>query len=144
MEWPPAPGPGPYALPLDTAGFYVLVAILGLFVAMLWLLRRSHPRAQRAFEGYLEAASVDIAFLVFSLVLIVSLSVRDPYGNRTALALYQVVMTGYWLAFAIPIVTVGSSVHSRSRGTIAWLIPSLAVAIGLFAGFFALYFTGGY
>ena len=142
MNWPPAPGPGPYALPLDSTAFFVLVAILGLFVSMLVLLRRSHPRALRALDGYMEAASVDIAFLVLSIVLVVGLAVEFPYGNRTSLALYSVVLRGYWLAFSIPIVTVGSSVHSRTRGAIPWLVPSVAAAVGLFLVFFAAYYEG--
>ena len=142
MEWPPPPGPGPYALSLTTVPFAVLVALLGLFVVMFLLLRRSHPRAQRALEGYLEAAGVDIAFLAFAVLLVIALWLSDPRGNRTALALYDVVMKGYWLAFSIPIVTVGSSVHSRSKGTIPWLTPALGVAALLFLVFFAIYFTG--
>jgi hypothetical protein len=139
---PPAPGPGPFLLSLAIAPFYVLLALLGLFIVMFLLLRQSHPRARRALEGYLEAAGVDIAFLGFAVALVVVLTTRDPHGNRTAYALYEVIVTGYWLAFAIPIVTVGSSVHTRSRGGIPWLVPSVAVAVGLFVLFFAAYYTG--
>ena len=142
MNLPPTPGPGPYHLTLDTPPFFVLLTILAMFVVMLWLLRRSHPRAERALEGYLEAASVDLAFLAFSILLVVALVFYDPWANRTALALYDVILKGYWLAFSIPIVTVGSSVHSRSRGSIPWLAPSLGVAGLLFLLFFAIYFTG--
>ncbi|HZY91297.1 MAG TPA: hypothetical protein VFG07_00775 [Thermoplasmata archaeon] len=142
MNWPPAPGPGPYALSLDTTPFYVLVALLGLFLVMLGLLRRSHPRAERALDGYLEAASVDVAFLMFSILLVVLLVFQDPKGNRTALALYDVILKGYWLVFSIPIVTVGSSVHSRSRGAIPWLAPALAISAVLFLAFFEFYFMG--
>ncbi|HYK93427.1 MAG TPA: hypothetical protein VEY07_05230 [Thermoplasmata archaeon] len=142
MDWPPPPGPGPYALALDTVPFAVLLALLGLFVVMFLLLRRSHPRAERALEGYLEAASVDIAFLGFAILLVVALWLHDPHANRTGLALYEVVMRGYWLAFSIPIVTVGSSVHSRSRGSIPWLPPALGVAALLFLVFFGYYFAG--
>lgn len=142
MTWPPPPGAGPYVLTLDTPPFYVLVALLVLFVGMLWMLRRSHPRAQRALDGYMEAASVDIAFLVFAFLLVVAVVYHDPHGNRTSLALYDVILKGYWLAFSIPVVTVGSSVSSRTGGAIRWFLPSMAVAIGLFAVFFAYYFMG--
>lgn len=142
MGWPPAPGPGSHLLALDTPAFAVLVALLGLFIGMLILLRQSHPRARRAFDGYLEASAVDIGFLAFALVLVVALAIHDPRGNLTSYALYEVVLRGYWLAFAIPIVTVGSSVHSRSRGAIAWLWPSVGVAALLFAIFFAVYASG--
>lgn len=142
MGWPPPPGPGSHLLALDTPAFAVLVALLGLFIGMLVLLRRSHPRARRAFDGYLEASAVDIGFLAFAVALVVALAIHDPRGNLTSYALYEVVLRGYWLAFAIPIVTVGSSVHSRSRGAIAWLWPSVGVAALLFAVFFAVYAAG--
>ena len=143
MGLPPSPGPGPFELSLAVTPFYVLLSLIGLFVVMLLLLRGSHPRARRAFEGYKEAAGVDLAFLLFAVVLVVALVATDPRANRTAYALYEVIMTGYWLAFALPIVTVGSSVHSRSRGTIPWLAPAVAVAGLLFAVFFAAYYQGG-
>ncbi|HTT34902.1 MAG TPA: hypothetical protein VLX64_06315 [Thermoplasmata archaeon] len=139
MPLPPAPGVGPYALPLDRPSIAVLFALLGLFAVMLALLRRGHPKARRALEGYVEAAAVDIGFLVFALALVVGLALEFPHGNRTARGLYDVVADGYWLAFAIPIVTVGSSVHSRSRGGIPWLGPSLGIAAVLFGVFFAVY-----
>ena len=142
MGFPPAPGPGPFVISLAVDPFYVLLALLGLFVIMFLLLRQSHPRARRALEGYLEAAGVDLAFLLFAVALVIVLAAYDAHGNRTAFALYRVIVTGYWLAFAIPIVTVGSSVHSRSRGGIPWLLPSLAVAIALFFLFFAAYYNG--
>ncbi len=140
MNWPPLPGPGIYAIRLDTAPFYVLVALLALFALLLGVLRHRHPQSKRPVEGFLEAAGVDIAFLAFSFALVVGLAYSDPYGNRTAFALYSVILQGYWLAFSIPIVTVGSSVHSRTRGTVPWLVPSVAVAAILFLGFFAYYF----
>ncbi len=142
MNWPPLPGPGAYALTLYTPAFYVLTAVMALFILMLAYLLRSHPRAQRALDGYLEAASVDIVFLAFSLALVLGLAWHDPYGNRTAFALYSVILRGYWLALAIPVVTVGSSVHNRSRGSIPWLGPSVAIAAILFGIFFAVYFSG--
>lgn len=143
MNWPPQPGTGAHVLTLDTPPFFVLLALLALFVGMLLLLRQSHPKARRALDGYLEASAVDIGFLAFALVLVMGLSWFDPRGNETSYALYEVVLRGYWLAFAIPIVTVGSSVHSRSRGAIPWLWPSIGVAAVMFALFFAVYVSGG-
>lgn len=139
MGWPPEPGSGRFLLALNTPPFFVLLALLALFVGMLLLLRQSHPKARRALEGYLEASAIDIAFLAFALILVLALAFVDPRGNVTSYALYEVVLRGYWLAFAIPIVTVGSSVHSRSRGAIPWLWPSIGVASLLFAIFFGVY-----
>ena len=135
------PGPGPHGLPLATAGFYVLSATLGLFVLMLLLLRHFYPGRKRGLEGYLDAAGVSLAFLAFGVVLVVALATRDPHGNGTAFALYETVLTGYWLAFAIPVVTVGSSVQARSRGSIRWLVPSAVVAIAMFFAVFAYYYA---
>ncbi|HYB77658.1 MAG TPA: hypothetical protein VEE83_03125 [Thermoplasmata archaeon] len=135
------PAPGPHGLPLDTTGFYVLAATLGLFVLMLLLLRHFYPGRKRGLEGYLDAAGVSLAFLLFGVVLVVALATRDPRGNGTAYALYETVLTGYWLAFAIPVVTVGSSVEARSRGTIRWLLPSVVVAVAMFFAVFAYYVT---
>lgn len=141
MAFPAAPGPGPYDLTLATPSFFVLLAVLGIFVVMLWLLRRQHPRGRRGVEGFLEAAGVDLAFLIVGLALVVTIAARDPHGNRTAFALYEVVLGGVWLTFAIPVVTVGSAVHHRSRGGVAWLIPSIVVAALLFLGCFAYYYA---
>ena len=141
MSFPSAPGPGPYSLTLATPSFYILVAVLAIFLLMLWLLRSQHPRGRRGVEGFLEAAGVDLAFLVLGVALVIGLVAKDPHGNRTALALYEVVLGGFWLTFAIPVVTVGSAVHHRSRGGIAWLIPSIVVAGLLFLGCFAFYFA---
>jgi hypothetical protein len=141
MALPSAPGPGPYDLTLATPAFYVLIGVLVVFVAMLWFLRRWHPRGRRGMEGFLEAAGVDLAFVVLGLALVVTLAARDPHGNRTAVALYDVVLGGFWLTFAIPVVTVGSAVHHRSRGGIAWLIPSIVVAAILFVACFAYYYA---
>ena len=135
------PGPGSHALPLATAGFYVLAVTLALFVVMLVLLRHFYPGRKRGLEGYLDAAGVSLAFLVFGVVLVVALATRDPHGNGTAYALYETILTGYWLAFAIPVVTVGSSVQARSRGAIRWLIPSAVVAIAMFFAIFAYYYS---
>ncbi|MCI4321533.1 MAG: hypothetical protein L3K18_08240 [Thermoplasmata archaeon] len=140
MGWPPAPGPGPYSLALGVPGFFVLVASLGLFVLMLWVLQRRYPRRKRALEGFFEAAGVDLAFLVLSVILVVSLSIHDPSGNRTSRALYQVVLSGYWLTFSIPVVTVGSSVEGRTRGSAAWLLPSVIACGVLFFVLFGYYF----
>ncbi len=127
-----APAVGPYDLTLATPGFYVLLATLVLFVVMLVLLRTSYPRRKRGFEGYLDAAGVSLAFLAFSVLLVVVLAVRDPHGDRTDYALYQTILTGYWLAFAIPVVTVASSVQARTRGAIPWLVPAIGVVVLVF------------
>ncbi|HYB78210.1 MAG TPA: hypothetical protein VEG66_00405 [Thermoplasmata archaeon] len=133
------PGPGPHGLPLATPGFYLLAATLGLFVVMLLLLRHFYPGRKRGLEGYIDAAGVSLAFLAFGVFLVVALATRDPHGNGTAYALYETVLTGYWLAFAIPVVTVGSSVQARSRGSIRWLLPSVVVATAMFFAIFAYY-----
>jgi hypothetical protein len=140
MGWPPSPGSGPYSLALAVPGFYVLVLTLGLFIVMLWVLQRRYPRRKRALEGFFEAAGVDLAFLVLSVILVVSLSIHDPSGNRTSRALYQVVLSGYWLTFSIPVVTVGSSVEGRTRGSAAWLLPSVIACGVLFVVLFGYYF----
>lgn len=137
---PAPPGPGPTALTLATPSFYLLLASFGLFLVMLLVLRAYHPNRRLGFEGYLEAAGVSIAFLLFGVILVVVLALRYPEGNSTSYALYETVLTGYWLAFAIPVVTVGSSVQARSRGTIRWLIPSILVALGMFFALFAYYY----
>lgn len=136
------PGPGPHELSLATPAFYLLAMTLGLFVAMLLVLRHYYPKRKRGLEGYLDAAGVSLAFLVFGLVLVVVLALQDPRGNGTAFALYDTILTGYWLAFAIPVVTVGSSVQARSRGAIRWLIPSILIAVVMFFGIFAYYYSG--
>ena len=140
MGWPPSPGSGPYSLALAVPGFYVLVLTLGLFIVMLWVLQRRYPRRKRALEGFFEAAGVDLAFLVLSVILVVSLSLHDPSGNRTSRALYEVVLSGYWLTFSIPVVTVGSSVEGRTRGSAAWLLPSVIACGVLFFVLFGYYF----
>ena len=138
---PSGPAHGPYDLSLAVPAFYLLVGLLALFVVMLWYLRRGHPRGRRGLEGFLEAAGLDLVFLVFAVALVVALVWADPHGNRTAYALYEVVLGGVWLTFSIPIVTVGWSVHSHSRGGIPWRIPSVLVAVALFALAFAYYYT---
>jgi hypothetical protein len=135
------PGPGPHELSLSTPAFYVLSATLGLFVVMLLLLWHFYPNRKRGLEGYLDAAGVSLAFLIFGVILVVVLAHRDPHGNGTAYALYETILTGYWLAFAIPVVTVGSSVQARSRGAIRWLLPSVLIAVAMFFGIFAYYYS---
>jgi hypothetical protein len=135
------PGPGRYALPLATPGFYLLLALLATFGLMLLLLRHQHPRRRRGVEGYFEAASIDLGFLLSGLLLVVSLSTGDPHGNRTSEALYNVVIGGYWFTFSIPIVTVGASIHKRTRGGVPWLLPSVVAAVALFFVLFAYDFV---
>ena len=137
-----APGPGPDSLSLAVPSFYALVGTLAAFVAMLLVLRTAHPQRKRGLEGYLEAAGVSLGFLVFAVVLVVALAVHDPSGDRTSFALFETVLTGYWLAVAIPIVTVGSSVEARSRGAIRWALPSIGVAVLMFGALFAYYYVG--
>jgi hypothetical protein len=137
----PPPGPGSNALSLATPPFYLLLASLGLFIAMLFVLRAYYPNRRRGFEGFLEAAGVSLAFLVFGVVLVVTLSLENNDGNSTSYALYDTILTGYWLAFAIPVVTVGSSVQARSRGAIRWLFPSILVAVAMFFALFAYYYA---
>jgi len=108
---------------------------------MLFLLRAIHPQRKRGLEGYLEAAGVSLGFLVVSVALVVVLAVHDPHGDRTSWALFETVLTGYWLALAIPIVTVGSSIEARTRGAIRWVLPSIGVAALLFGALFAYYYA---
>jgi|HubBroStandDraft_1064217.scaffolds.fasta_scaffold189377_2 hypothetical protein len=136
----PPPGTGTYDLSLATAGFVVLAVSLFLFVLMFLVLRNYHPNRKRGLEGYLEGAGVSLIFLVLAFALVVVLVTHDPHGNKTSYALYTTVLTGYWLAFAIPVVTVASSIQARSRGAIAWLVPSILVAALLFVGLFGYYY----
>jgi hypothetical protein len=141
MGWPASPGNGPYPVALSVPAFYVLVALLGLFVALLWWVHQQYPRRKRILEGFFEAAGVDLVFLAFAVVLVVALALHDPSGNRTSAALYHVVVSGYWLTFSIPVVTIGSSVESRSRGSASWMIPSVIACAVLFFAMFG-YFYG--
>ncbi len=140
VAWPyeasAAPG---FVINLDTTSFLLTVAGLALLIGLLFLLR-SYTRSRRALSGFLEATAIDIAFLAFALVMVLFLFFEYPSGNRDAWALAQVVLTGYWLTFSIPVVTVGFSVHSRTRGSVAWKLPSLLFALGLFVGIFAYWF----
>ncbi|HTT26587.1 MAG TPA: hypothetical protein VMH90_06490 [Thermoplasmata archaeon] len=138
---PPFPGPGHYALHLNAPGFYLLLLLLLTFAGILFLLHRNYPGRRRAVEGFFDAAAIDMAFLLAGLALVLALVVLDPRANRTSLALYNVVIDGYWFTFSIPIVTVGTSVEDRSRGSIAWKLPSLAASGALFLGLFAYYYT---
>jgi hypothetical protein len=140
MAWLPSPGPGPYPTPLDVPAYYALVLLLGCFVAMLWFLWHEYPRHKRALEGFFEAAGVDLAFLVFAVALVTAVGLHDSSGNRTSRALYEVVLTGYWLTFSIPVITVGSSVERRSRGSVAWLVPAVLVCAVLFLILFGYYY----
>jgi hypothetical protein len=137
---PAAPGPGSYPISLATPGFYLLVATLAIFLAMLFVLWQAHPQRKRGLEGYLDAAGVSLVFLAVSTTLVVALAVRYPSANSTAYALYETVLTGYWLAFAIPVVTVGSSVQARSRNAIRWLVPSILIAVAMFVAIFAYFY----
>ncbi len=140
MVWPGAVPSAPgFVINLDTPSFLLTVAGLALLIALLFLLR-SYTRSRRALAGFLEATAIDIAFLVFALGLVLVLFFEYPSGNRDAWALAQVVLTGYWLTFSIPVVTVGFSVHSRTRGSVAWKLPSLLFAMALFVGVFAFWF----
>lgn len=141
MGWPPSPGTGPYPLSLDVPAFYVLVGLLGLFVVLLWWVHQQYPRRKRILEGFFEAAGIDLVFLAFSVVLVVAVATHDPSGNRTSAALYHVVLSGYWLTFSIPVVTIGSSVEGRTRGAAAWMLPSLAACAVIFLVLFG-YFYG--
>jgi hypothetical protein len=140
---PAWPGPGRYPLPLGTWAFAILVAVLGPFLVMYVLLRIRHPSGRRWVQGYLDAAGVDIAFLVASVLALVWLRFHDPMGNRSSFAIYDTILSGSWLTFAIPIVTVGSSVHSRTRGGVPWRIPSIVLAVAIFAAVFAYYYYYG-
>jgi len=137
---PPAPGPGPFALSLGTTGFAVLAVSLFLFVLMFFVLRSYHPNRKRGLEGYLEGAGVSLIFLILAVVLVLVVSAHDPHGNKTSYALYTTILTGYWLAFAIPVVTVASSIQARSRGAIPWLIPAIVIAGLMFVGLFGYYY----
>jgi hypothetical protein len=140
MSLPPWPGAGRYPVTLHTPAFYLLVAIIVVFAIMYAVLCLQYPRRKRGLEGFREAATISLGFLAFSVVLVITLAMKDPAGNLSAYALDQVVLQGYWLTFSVPVVTVGSSVHTRTRGGIPWLVPSILLAIVMFAGLFAFYF----
>jgi hypothetical protein len=135
-------GSATYDLTLATPGFYLLIATLALFVVLLVILGTAHPGRKRGFEGYLDAAGVSLAFLTFSVLLVVTLVVRDPRADRTEYALYETILTGYWLAFAIPVVTVASSIQARTRGAVRWMLPSIGVVALVFFAILAYYYAG--
>ncbi len=137
---PPPPGPGPYPISLDTTAFFLLVAVLLLFLVMLWYLWVAYPHRKRGLEGYLDAVGIDICFILLGIGILTGLALYDPSGDLTSYALYRTILSGYWLAFAIPIVTVGSSVQARSRGSIRWFAPSIVIDILLFLAIFGYYF----
>jgi hypothetical protein len=141
MGWPPFPGPGHYPLTLATPGFALLLLLLGTFGTILFLLHRIYPGRQRALDGFFEAASIDLGFLIFGFVLVVALVASDAHANRTSVALYRTVLDGYWYTFSIPVVTVATSVEDRSRGSVRWKVPSLLASALLFGALFAFYFA---
>lgn len=137
-----APGAGTIPLDVFSSPFFLLAGTLAAFVLMWFVLRARHPNRKRGLDGYLEAAGVSLLFLAFSVGLVVYLALAFPHANRTAFALVQTVLSGYWLAVSLPIVTVGGSVQSRSRGTIRWFVPSILVSVLVFVGVFAYYYLG--
>ncbi len=135
----PPPGPGPFTISLDTTAFFLLVAVLLLLLLMLWYLWVAYPHRKRGLEGYLDAVGIDIGFALLGIGIVTGLFFYDPSGDLTSYALYRTILSGYWLAFAIPIVTVGSSVQARSRGSIRWLLPSIVIDALLFLAIFGYY-----
>lgn len=137
------PGPGPFPISLATVPFYVLLGTVAVFGLMWVALRIYHPQRKRGLEAFREAAGVSVGFLLLALALVVGLAAFDPSGNRTSYALFRTVISGYWLALAIPVVSVAGTVEMRSRGAIRWFLPSLAVAAGLFIAAFGYYYVYG-
>jgi hypothetical protein len=145
LALPPAPGPGPYVLSLNVPAFYILLGLLGLFgllLGILWARHRQHRKRKQAIEGYTEAIWVDLVFVVAALLIAISFASVDPLGNRTSWAVFSTVLGGYWLTFAIPLVTVGSSIHSRTGGRIPWLFPSALAAAAMFVVIFLYTYYG--
>lgn len=145
MPYPSQPTPVGANYPIELYGnpsFIILLAVLALFVAM-YIALRANTRSRRALEGFRESVFVDAAFLTFSVVLVVYLAWKYPSGNHVAYALSQVVLGGLWLTFAIPVVTVGFSVHSKTRGQVAWIVPSMLVAAGIFVVVYWLTYNFG-
>lgn len=140
---PPWPGPGGYSLPIASFAFGVLVAVLVLPLLLYLVLRWRHPKGKRWVQGYLEAAGINLLFLFMAVLVVLGLHFSYPLGNRTSFALYLTVLDGYWLAFAIPIVTVGTSVHSKSRGGVPWRVPSVVVSFVIFLVIFVYYYYYG-
>ncbi len=95
MPLPPWPGPGHYALTLGgNSSFYLLLAIIVVFASMFTFLCWRYPGRKRGLEGFREAAGISLAFLFFSVLLVMVLAMKDPMGNRSALALDEVVLPG--------------------------------------------------
>ncbi|MCL4325104.1 MAG: hypothetical protein M1144_06570 [Candidatus Thermoplasmatota archaeon] len=121
--------------------FILLCSVLALFVGM-YVYMRMQTKSQRALAGFMEATSVDIVFLLVSVVLVVYLFYRFPTGNLVAASIAKVILDGYWLTFAIPIVTVGNSIHHSTRGALAWRDSSIGLSCLLFFVFFYFAYTG--
>lgn len=132
--------PTTYVINLATLDFALLLAALGLLIAMFFYLRMK-TESRKALAGFIEATGVDIAFLAASVFIVIYLYFRFPSGNHLAWAVAQVILQGYWLTFAIPIVTVGNSVHVKTRGMVAWRGSSIGVALLLFLIFLYYYYT---
>jgi hypothetical protein len=120
-----------YQIQLATPAFYILIAVLALFFLMYFYLKLS-TSSKRALAGFIEATEVDVAFLGSSVILLLYLAANYPSGNHVAWAMSQVILQGYWLALAIPIVTVGNTVHGKTRGSLPWRGPSVALALIVF------------
>jgi hypothetical protein len=129
-----------YQIQLDTPAFGIILAVLALFFLMFFYLKLS-TTSKRALAGFIEATEVDVAFLGASVILLLYLAANYPSGNHIAWAISQVILQGYWLALAIPIVTVGNTVHGKTRGALAWRDSSIVLALILFAVLFFLNYT---
>jgi phosphatidylglycerophosphate synthase len=128
--------------PSSWPAFALIIAVLLLFFVMYFYIRW-RTSSKRALEGFIEATEIDVAFLGISIVALLYLAANYPSGNHVAWAVSQVILRGYWLAFAIPIVTVGNTIHGRTRGTLPWRGPSIAIAVALFAVIYYLTYSGG-
>jgi hypothetical protein len=134
VPYPPttaAPGSSYQIVLWPNTAFLVLLAVLALFLGMFFYLRMQ-TASKRALQGFIEATSVDIVFILGSILLILYLYARYPSGNFYAYWITQVILNGVWLTFAIPIVTVGNSVHHTTRGALEWRGSSIALALVLF------------
>ena len=146
------------AIPLDSGGsssnysinllspsswpaFALIIATLLLFFVMYFYVRW-RTSSKRALAGFVEATEIDVAFLGISIIVLLVLAENYPSGNPVAWAISQVILRGYWLAFSIPIVTVGNTIHGRTRGNLPWRGPSVAIALAMFAVFYYLTITG--
>jgi hypothetical protein len=129
-----------YQIDLNTPAFGIIIAVLALFFLMFFYLKLS-TTSKRALAGFVEATEVDVAFLGSSVILLLYLAANYPSGNHVAWAISQVVLQGYWLTLAIPIVTVGNTVHGKTRGALAWRDSSIVLALILFAVLFFINYT---